>query len=140
MPALGFIIYPNEIRLNYRSRKRFVLKLKRYNNLFENNELSEEQCAANVLSLYGFISHATKHKGFARTILNGFINNGSGTKGSNRVIRGGSWNNDATNCHVANRNNNNPDNRNNNIGFRLACSSKQQTDFEQASVTIPENG
>jgi formylglycine-generating enzyme required for sulfatase activity len=40
-------------------------------------------------------------------------------EGSNRVIRGGSWNNNAENCRTANRNNNNPDNRNNNIGFRL---------------------
>jgi formylglycine-generating enzyme required for sulfatase activity len=36
------------------------------------------------------------------------------------VLRGGSWNNNASNCRVANRNNNNPDNRNNNYGFRLA--------------------
>ncbi|MEB3298866.1 MAG: SUMF1/EgtB/PvdO family nonheme iron enzyme [Candidatus Sericytochromatia bacterium] len=43
-----------------------------------------------------------------------------GPRGSNRVIRGGSWNNDASNTRAANRNNNNPDNRNNNIGFRLA--------------------
>jgi formylglycine-generating enzyme required for sulfatase activity len=34
------------------------------------------------------------------------------------VNRGGSWNNDANNCRSANRNNNNPDNANNNIGFR----------------------
>jgi hypothetical protein len=40
--------------------------------------------------------------------------------GSNRVIRGGSWNNDADNARSANRNNNDPDNRNDNIGFRLA--------------------
>ncbi|MEA1969485.1 MAG: SUMF1/EgtB/PvdO family nonheme iron enzyme [Thermodesulfobacteriota bacterium] len=39
--------------------------------------------------------------------------------GSNRVKRGGSWNNNAQNCRSANRNNNSPDNRNNNIGFRL---------------------
>ncbi len=39
---------------------------------------------------------------------------------SNRVNRGGSWNNNATNCRVANRNNNTPSNRNNNLGFRLA--------------------
>jgi len=38
--------------------------------------------------------------------------------GSNRVIRGGSWNNNASNCRSANRNNNDPFNRNNNIGFR----------------------
>lgn len=34
--------------------------------------------------------------------------------------RGGSWNNNATNCRVANRNNNSPSNTNNNLGFRLA--------------------
>ncbi|MDX9869071.1 MAG: SUMF1/EgtB/PvdO family nonheme iron enzyme [Kiritimatiellia bacterium] len=33
--------------------------------------------------------------------------------------RGGSWNNTASNCRSANRNNNTPSNRNNNIGFRL---------------------
>ncbi|MCD6234039.1 MAG: hypothetical protein J7K63_03245 [Candidatus Marinimicrobia bacterium] len=35
------------------------------------------------------------------------------------MLRGGSWNNNATNCRVANRNNNNPSNSNNNNGFRL---------------------
>ncbi len=37
---------------------------------------------------------------------------------SNRVLRGGNWNNNANNTRCANRNNNNPDNANNNIGFR----------------------
>lgn len=37
--------------------------------------------------------------------------------------RGGSWNNNPVNCRVANRNNNDPGNRNNNLGFRLARSS-----------------
>jgi hypothetical protein len=35
-----------------------------------------------------------------------------------RGLRGGSWNNNATNLRSAYRNNNTPDNRNNNIGFR----------------------
>ncbi|MCL2382352.1 MAG: SUMF1/EgtB/PvdO family nonheme iron enzyme [Treponema sp.] len=34
--------------------------------------------------------------------------------------RGGSWNNSANNVRSVNRNSNNPDNRNNNIGFRVA--------------------
>ncbi|MBQ7177785.1 MAG: hypothetical protein IJS08_10260 [Victivallales bacterium] len=34
--------------------------------------------------------------------------------------RGGSWNNNARNCRVANRNSNEPENRNNNLGFRVA--------------------
>ena len=43
-------------------------------------------------------------------------------EGSARVLRGGSWNNNARNCRVSNRNYNQPDNRNNNIGFRLSLS------------------
>ncbi|MBD2151266.1 SUMF1/EgtB/PvdO family nonheme iron enzyme [Pseudanabaena sp. FACHB-1277] len=35
------------------------------------------------------------------------------------ALRGGSWNNNAINCRSANRNRNNADNRNNNIGFRV---------------------
>ncbi len=39
---------------------------------------------------------------------------------SNRVLRGGSWINNARNLRSANRNANTPDNRNDNIGLRLA--------------------
>jgi hypothetical protein len=39
-----------------------------------------------------------------------------------RVLRGGSWNNNQRNARCAYRNSNNPDNRNNNIGFRVAAS------------------
>jgi Sulfatase-modifying factor enzyme 1 len=46
-----------------------------------------------------------------------------GAAGSNRVNRGGSWNNDAANCRTANRNTNEPTNRTNNNGFRLALNS-----------------
>jgi hypothetical protein len=45
-------------------------------------------------------------------------------RGSNRVNRGGSWNNNAMNCRSANRNNNTPENRNNNLGFRLSSTHK----------------
>ena len=51
---------------------------------------------------------------------------GDDRPGSNRVKRGGNWNNNAQNCRSANRNNNWPDNRNNNIGFRLVSSSRCQ--------------
>jgi hypothetical protein len=36
------------------------------------------------------------------------------------VLRGGSWNNNPRNCRSANRNRSNPDNRNDNNGFRVA--------------------
>lgn len=43
--------------------------------------------------------------------------------GSNlRVLRGGSFNNTENNLRAANRNRNNPDNRNDNIGFRVVSS------------------
>ena len=52
-----------------------------------------------------------------RLIVSGFGLN----SGSNRVKRGGSWNNNARNTRCANRNRNTPDNRNNNIGFRVVA-------------------
>ncbi len=39
-----------------------------------------------------------------------------------RVLRGGSFNNNRNNARCAYRNNNDPDNRNNNIGFRICVS------------------
>jgi len=39
-----------------------------------------------------------------------------------RVCRGGSFNNNRNNVRCAYRNDNDPDNRNNNIGFRVAAS------------------
>ena len=41
-------------------------------------------------------------------------------------MRGGSWNNNQDNARSAYRNNNTPDNRNNNLGFRVVCSSLQR--------------
>jgi len=38
-------------------------------------------------------------------------------------LRGGGWNNNRDNARCAYRNNNHPNNRNNNIGFRLVCAS-----------------
>ena len=41
-----------------------------------------------------------------------------------KAAKGKRMNNNATNCRVANRNNNSPSNRNNNNGFRLALAQK----------------
>jgi len=41
-------------------------------------------------------------------------------QGKRRVLRGGSWINNAGNLRSAQRNGNEPGNRNDNIGFRLA--------------------
>ncbi|MFZ5919062.1 MAG: hypothetical protein ACOYZ7_19180 [Chloroflexota bacterium] len=38
------------------------------------------------------------------------------------MVRGGSWNNNRNNARCANRNRNNPNNWNNNLGLRVAVS------------------
>ena len=58
------------------------------------------------------------HKTFV--LQKGFNKKGMDRMGTNRVIRGGSWNNNARNVRAAYRNNREPDNRNNNLGFRCA--------------------
>ncbi|MBW1781292.1 MAG: SUMF1/EgtB/PvdO family nonheme iron enzyme [Deltaproteobacteria bacterium] len=45
--------------------------------------------------------------------------NSGGRTGSGPVLRGGAFNNNARDVRCAYRNRNNPDNRNNNIGFRV---------------------
>jgi formylglycine-generating enzyme required for sulfatase activity len=39
-----------------------------------------------------------------------------------KLMRGGSWNNNPRNCRSANRNRNEPDDNNNNVGLRVVCS------------------
>ena len=46
--------------------------------------------------------------------------------GSNRVIRGGGWYNDAQNARSAYRNNNDPGNQNDDLGFRLVSTKNCQ--------------
>ncbi|MFM9939438.1 MAG: SUMF1/EgtB/PvdO family nonheme iron enzyme [Hyphomicrobiaceae bacterium] len=50
-------------------------------------------------------------------------------------MRGGSWNNNPQNLRSANRNNNQPDNRNNNIGFRLARTLIRQNRHDHGLVS-----
>ena len=42
-----------------------------------------------------------------------------GSLAASRVLRGGSWDNNTQNLRAAHRNDNPPDERNNNIGFRV---------------------
>jgi len=53
-----------------------------------------------------------------------------------RVLRGGAYNNEDSNLRCAYRNNNNPNNRNDNIGFRVVCvaSHASQLKSEQACL------
>ncbi|MDZ7291511.1 MAG: SUMF1/EgtB/PvdO family nonheme iron enzyme [candidate division KSB1 bacterium] len=48
-------------------------------------------------------------------------------------MRGGAWNNNPHNVACAHRNNNKPDNRNNNIGFRVAKTLEASCKWQVAS-------
>ena len=51
-----------------------------------------------------------------------------GTSGSNRVKRGGSFDNNDDNLRASNRNDDNPSDSDNNLGFRCSSSRHRQTD------------
>lgn len=137
---LGYRLYPHRMLLNRRSKLRFRTKMFLCENNLNEGEWSEQEYQNHVIPLLSFVQHAYT-KRFRKEIL----------EGSNRVLRGGSWNNNARNCRVAYRNNNSPDNRNNNIGFRLAlaqndvsndllmnressCVSAKETENEQSCI------
>ena len=52
--------------------------------------------------------------------------------------RGGSWNNNARNCRSANRNNNAPDNRNNNLGFRVLAARRWSRSARRRTERSPD--
>jgi Sulfatase-modifying factor enzyme 1 len=61
-----------------------------------------------------------------------------------RVIRGGSWNNRPQNLRPAIRNNRDPDNRNNDLGFRLVstinnCQRKLSMDYFRVHKDCPDH-
>ena len=119
---LGLRIFPGGWRFQrsrlQRTRRKFRLRERQW----QSGEIDSEQlamCAAAAeggVRWYGF-------RGILRSTLTVGKNLRAGGEGadsgSNRVKRGGSWNNTASNCRSAYRNNNDPSNRNNNIGFRL---------------------
>jgi hypothetical protein len=57
-----------------------------------------------------------------------------------RVARGGSWNNNQHNARASVRNDNHPDNRNNNIGFRVVCVSHIKGGFQARRVPAGNAG
>ncbi|MEW6030846.1 MAG: SUMF1/EgtB/PvdO family nonheme iron enzyme [Chloroflexota bacterium] len=55
-------------------------------------------------------------------------------------MRGGSWNNNEDNARVAIRNNNHPNNRNNNIGFRVVLLHSFANGLSSMPVACPDQG
>ena len=116
VPFLGYVLFPATVRLNKNSKKRFIRKYKRYEDKLQRGIWSAAEYALHVQPLVAFTRFADA-RGFRRALAE---KTDAGQTGNNRVLRGGSWNNNAQNCRSAYRNNNNPDNANNNYGFRVA--------------------
>lgn len=123
MDFLGMRIYPGRTRANRASLDRFERKSRLYDRLLADGIWNEATYQERMTALTAFLQQADT-LGWRRK-----------ASGSNRVQRGGSWNNNANNCRSAYRNNNNPSNRNNNIGFRLCCSAAPQ-DSENRAVPV----
>ncbi|MBW7889261.1 MAG: RNA-directed DNA polymerase [Bacteroidetes bacterium] len=68
LSALGFQLFPNQIKLNKRSRIRYASIIKELNKLLEKDIINENNYSQRVLSAYSYISHA-QSIGFARKIL-----------------------------------------------------------------------
>ena len=111
LPFLGYVVRPGGLKLSTRAKRRFRMKIA---------AADRTQDGVRAQSLLAFVRRADS-LAWRRKILFG-----ASDKGSNRVNRGGSWNNNARNCRSANRNNNDPGNRNNNLGLRVALVPAQE--------------
>ena len=121
---LGYLVFPTRRRLRNDNGHRFARKLRGMARAFGAGRLKWARVVASTQSWIGHAQHADT-EGLRRGIFSpGCVHKGSGPRDGQRVIRGGSWNNKPENLRSSNRNRNNTDNRNNNIGFRLAQSAR----------------
>ena len=135
MDFLGLRVFPNRIRLAKSSRQRFVRKADRYARLLAEGEMDEATYQSRITALTAFIAEADS-RGFRQKYFRAHPISGN----SNRVLRGGAYNNDASNCAFAYRNNNNPSNNWNNNGFRLFCRSAWNERFDPGRCPVSDDG
>ncbi|MDR1372554.1 MAG: reverse transcriptase/maturase family protein [Dysgonamonadaceae bacterium] len=67
VPALGFMIFPSVIRLNRRSKLRFIDKTAYFSRQFDEGKISEQEYVRHINALQGFIRHADTAKLILRT-------------------------------------------------------------------------
>ncbi len=123
LPFLGLRIFPSCWRLQ---RERFLRTRRKFSGrerAHQKGILAEARLQACAVSADGGVRWFG-FKNILKTKMDWAAGEGAAS-GSNRMKRGGSWNNNARNCRSANRNNNWPDNRNNNIGFRAVSTVPQ---------------
>lgn len=58
IPMLGYVLFPDRVRMNSRSKKRFTRKYKEYNYLLYTDRWTQETYAQHILPLFAFIRFA----------------------------------------------------------------------------------
>lgn len=120
VPFLGFRVFRGKRLLLAGGVRRFVRRTRRRIRAVERGNLDP---AAVDKSVRAWVAHASfgDTSGLRKKILPRLVRCGKGGgPHMARVLRGGSWNNETSNLRCAQRNNNNPTNRNSNNGFRCA--------------------
>ncbi len=124
---LGFRHLPGRVRIRRENVKRFIARTRRMQKEYAKGLVDDDRVRASIESWISHASNADSYR-LRRDLIPSFVfTRGEGPK-ANRVVRGGSWNNNPNNVRASNRNRNEPDNRNNNIGFRLSRDCKQRTE------------
>ena len=68
LPFLGYLVYPDQIRLAHRSRNRFIKKLGRYEQMLTSEMWTQKEYQQHVSPLIAFTEHANA-KGFRKKIM-----------------------------------------------------------------------
>lgn len=58
LPFLGYVVFPDKLHLNQRSRKRFLRNLSHLNWLFESESISESDYHRRLTAAFSFVRHA----------------------------------------------------------------------------------
>ena len=114
LPFLGFLVKENGVYLMQKSKRRVRDRMAEISVSLGRGETTQEKAAERIRSVFAVIGMARTYR-FRKKLCEKW----GPAAGDSRVKRGGSWNNTPANVRSAHRNNTNPDNRNNNLGFRL---------------------
>ncbi|KAF0201909.1 MAG: RNA-directed DNA [Gallionellaceae bacterium] len=120
---LGYVLRENGARrLPEENVRRFRNRLRGLRNRWQCGTAGEDEIKQRVSSWIAHAAHADTWRLRRALFRDGWFDPSREPDGSpvGRVLRGGSWNNKPQNARAANRNRNEPANRNNNNGFRLA--------------------
>lgn len=118
---LGFTLFPGGWRkLPDENVRRFRNRLRGMRDQYKAGSILGDDVVARVNGWVGHARHADTWHLRHNIFRGGWFDPLLKPDGLTRVVRGGSWNNKPQNLRSANRNRNTPENRNNNLGFRVA--------------------